>query len=90
MTNDLNRQMDIRMNNSTFLRSLVLLLMISCLALAQEQKRPLKSMNKQERAKAVKKEIETQNKFLQDDDRHDRLKETIINGNQITVLLTNQ
>jgi len=90
MTNDLNRQMDIRMNNSTFLRSLVLLLMISCLALAQEQKRPFKSMNKQERAKAVKKEIETQNKFLQDDDRHDRLKETIVNGNQIRVLLTNQ
>jgi len=90
MTNDMNTQMDTYMKNSIFIRALSLLLLFSVALFAQEQKPSFKEMSKEERTKAFKKELELLNKFAQDDERHDRFKETIINGNQIKVLITNQ
>ncbi|MFQ5583365.1 MAG: hypothetical protein ACE5GL_02885, partial [Calditrichia bacterium] len=43
-----------------------------------------------ERTKLFEKHLKAFRKALQDDERHDVRKETIINGNQIRVLLTNQ
>ncbi|MGH1362455.1 MAG: hypothetical protein ACRBF0_02795 [Calditrichia bacterium] len=90
MLNDMNRQMDRYMKNTTFIRGLVLLLLVSSFAFAQEQKRSYKEMTPDERSQAYKQELKQLKKSLQDDDRHDRFKETIINGNQVRVLITNQ
>ncbi len=50
----------------------------------------LKELSPQKRWQLFSKQWKLQTKALQEDERHDVLKKTIINGNQIRVLLTNQ
>lgn len=49
-----------------------------------------KTLSRQERWNYVEKQLHSFKKALQEDQRHDVRKETIINGNQIRVLMTNQ
>ncbi|MCB0270070.1 MAG: hypothetical protein KDH95_18070, partial [Calditrichaeota bacterium] len=50
----------------------------------------LKKLPPSERFKINNDHEKALRKSLQDDSRHDRFKETIINGNEIRVLITNQ
>ena len=80
----------------TFSKTVVLLICTILLitpGAAQEllkKQENLKTLPRVERWETVKKLINSLNKAQQQDDRHDDRKETIVNGNQITVLLTNQ
>ncbi|HFB67932.1 MAG TPA: hypothetical protein ENJ66_03130, partial [Calditrichae bacterium] len=56
----------------------------------QEEIINYKSLAPQDRWKLVEKQMEMLSKALADDGRHEELKQTIINGNQIRVLVTNQ
>lgn len=56
----------------------------------KEKEINIKKLSNQERWETVKKQIRSLQKTAQEDDRHDVLKETIIEGNQIRVLMTNQ
>jgi hypothetical protein len=74
----------------------MLLLLMLCIALQAfgqttvAKEGNLKKLSPQERYKLNKQHEKALKKALQEDTRHDRFKETIINGNEIRVLITNQ
>ncbi len=82
------------MNRMTKKLLLGTLLITFCLPLfAQEtlsKEINLKKLPAGERYRILKKQKDALRKSLQEDERHDRFKETIINGNEIRVLITNQ
>ena len=60
------------------------------IGIAKEKATTLKQLSTAERFEAVARDIESLKKSLQDDPNHEDLKQAIITGNQITVLVTNQ
>ncbi|RMG35460.1 MAG: hypothetical protein D6732_09270, partial [Methanobacteriota archaeon] len=70
---------------------LVVLLGISAVEAQEPQEETnFKTLTTEKRWNFVKKQLQSFSKSLQEDPNHDVRKNTIINGNQIRVLLTNQ
>jgi len=69
---------------------LSLLLLLTSGVFAQKQDPELKTLSTAERAAVVRQELRQFDAAREDDPIHERRKETIINGNEIKVLLTNQ
>ncbi len=71
---------------------LVLLIPMATLVAGDKElyKQDIKQLTNEERWELGTKQIKNLSKTLEEDPRHEILKETIINGNQIRVLLTNQ
>ncbi len=84
----MNRNMMTKVLHTIFSILLVNVFMLSDAA-AQEPTN-YKTLSTSKRWDFVKKQLKSFNKSLQEDPRHDVRKNTIINGNQIRVLLTNQ
>ena len=68
----------------------LLIMLLTAGGFAQKKDEVIKSLSKSERFNEVNNQLKALSKALSQDDRHDDLKETIITGNQIRVLLTNQ